>query len=78
MANGFGKKPLFASLKRRPLPIMSPLQAPDSCPLTFRIEISQGIARRCVGNFRVDQKENLRAWRSGALPETARPLTASL
>jgi hypothetical protein len=43
-----------------------------------RIEISQGIARRCVGNFCVDQKENLRAWRSGALPETTTPLTASI
>jgi hypothetical protein len=41
-----------------------------------RREIPQGIARRCVGNFCVEQKENLRARRS-ALPAT-KPLTASL
>ena len=47
---------LWAS-NRRPLPIMSSLGAPDSGPLTFRSEISQGIARRCVGNFWIGQKE---------------------
>jgi hypothetical protein len=42
---------------RRPLPIMSSLRAPESKPLTVGSEISQGIARRRVGNLCVDEKE---------------------
>ncbi|MFI5034196.1 MAG: hypothetical protein ACHQPH_26215, partial [Reyranellales bacterium] len=46
---------------------MTSLRAPDSRRLTFRSEISQGIARRGVGNFCVDQKElsaRLPKWRA--------------
>src|SRR6185437_11763830 len=68
MGNGRGKKPLFAGLERRPLPIMSSLRAPESWPLTFRSEISQGIARRRVGNLCVDQKEKSARQAGGALP----------
>jgi hypothetical protein len=39
---------------------MGPLRAPESRRLTLRSAISQGIARRRVGNLSVDQKENLR------------------
>ena len=52
-----GKSRCLRASNRRPLPIMSSLRAPDLGPLTFRSEISQGIARRRVGNLRVDQKE---------------------
>jgi hypothetical protein len=48
---------------------MSSLPAPDSGPLTFRSEISQGIARRRVGNLCVDQKEKsarLTKWRTSS------------
>src|SRR5689334_2770264 len=57
MGIGRGKSRCFRASKRRPLPIMHSLRAPDSAPLTFRSEISQGIARRRVGNLYVDQKE---------------------
>jgi hypothetical protein len=43
------------------MPITSSLRAPDSRHLTFRREISQGIARRRVGNLRIDEKKNQRA-----------------
>jgi hypothetical protein len=55
--NGRREKPLFAGFERRPLSMMRSLCAPDSGPLMVRSEISQGIARRRVGNFCVDQKE---------------------
>jgi hypothetical protein len=37
--------------------MMGSLRMPESCPLTFRSEISQGIARRRVGNLCFDDKE---------------------
>ena len=46
---------------RQPLPIMGSLRAPESCPLTVRSEISQGIARRRVGKFCVGQKRKISA-----------------
>jgi hypothetical protein len=55
--NGREEKPLFAACNRRPLPMMSSLRAPESRPLTFRSEISQGIACRRVESLCVDQKE---------------------
>src|SRR5690348_11589103 len=67
-----GKSRCLPASNRRPLPMMSSLRVPDSGPLTFRSEISQGIARRRVGDSSVDQKENLRARRRGALPATKR------
>src|SRR5690348_18454466 len=73
-----GKKPLFAGLERRPLPIVSSLRAPDSGPLTFRSEISQGIARRRVGNCVSTTKKNLLAWRRDALRATTAPLIVLL
>jgi len=48
---------------------MRSLRAPDSGPLTVRSEISQGIARRRVGNFCIDQKEKsarLAKWRASS------------
>jgi hypothetical protein len=56
-----GKAAVCGPRIARPLPIMSSLRAPDSGPLTFRSEVSQGIARRCAGNFCVDQKEKATA-----------------
>src|SRR5579871_5252190 len=61
-----GKSRCLRASKRRPLPIMSSLRAPDSGPLTFRSEISQGTARRHVGNLCLDHKEKsarLAKWR---------------
>jgi hypothetical protein len=52
-----GKSRCFRASDRPPLPIVSSLRAPDSGSLTFRSEISQGIARHRVGNLCVDQKE---------------------
>src|SRR5690348_11708089 len=46
---------------RRPLSIMRALRAPESWPFDVRCEISQGIARRRVGNLYVDQKEKISA-----------------
>src|SRR5690242_21541157 len=51
------KRRYFRTSNRRLLPITSSLRTPASWPLTFRSEISQGIARRRVGNLRIDQKE---------------------
>ena len=62
--NGREKSRRFRASNCRPLPIMSSTGAPDSGPLTLRSEISQGIARRHVGNLCVDQKENLRSGRA--------------
>ena len=55
--NGPEKRRCFRASNCPPLPTMSSRRAPDSGPLTFRSEISQGIARCRVGNFCVDQKE---------------------
>src|SRR6185437_7357340 len=64
-----GKKSrCFRASNRQPLPMASSLRAPDSGPLTFRSEISQGIARRRVGNLCVDQKEKSARQAGGALP----------
>src|SRR6185437_5766433 len=52
-----GKSRCLRASKHRPLAIVSALRAPESWPLTFRSEISQGIARQRVGNLWVDQKE---------------------
>jgi len=54
---------------------MSSLRAPDSRPLTFRSEISQGIARRRVGNMRAEQKEKSARLAKGRASAT-KPLTA--
>jgi hypothetical protein len=51
------KRRYFRTSNRRLLPITSSLRTPASWPLTFRSEISQGIARRRVGNLRIDQRE---------------------
>src|SRR6476469_5266197 len=72
--NGRGKRRCLRASNRRPLAIMSALRAPDSWPLTFRSEISQGIARRCVGNFCVDQREEsarLAEWRASSDDQAA-------
>ena len=52
-----GKRRCLRASTHRPLPIMGSLRAPESWPLTLRSEISQGIARRSLGNLSVDQKE---------------------
>jgi hypothetical protein len=52
-----GEKAVFPGLESPAIAHHELLRAPDSGPLTFRSEISQGIARRCVGNVRVDQKK---------------------
>src|SRR6185312_16161104 len=57
MGNGREKRRCLPASNRQPMPIMSSLRVPESGPLTFRSEISQGIARRRVGNLSVDQKE---------------------
>src|SRR5204863_823154 len=56
---GIGSRKMLANTRqnRGPLPVMSSLRAPESRPLTLRSEISQGIARRRVGNLSVDQKK---------------------
>jgi hypothetical protein len=58
MGNGRGKKPLFPGLESPAIAHNEPAaSARGSWLLTFRSEISQGIARRHVGNVYVDQKE---------------------
>src|SRR3954470_23930916 len=57
MGNGSRKMPANTRQNRGPLPGMSRSRAPQSRPLTVRSAISQGIARRRVGNLPVDQKK---------------------
>jgi hypothetical protein len=57
---------------------MSSLPAPDSGPLTFGSEISQGIARRRVGNLCVDQKEKSARLTKGRTSSDDHALTASI
>src|SRR5436190_3197732 len=56
---GIGSRKMPANTRQNsgPLPVMSSLRAPEARPLTVRSEISQGIARRSLGNLSVDQKE---------------------
>jgi hypothetical protein len=61
-----------------PLPVRNSLRAPESRPSTLKSEISQGIARRRVGNLSVDQKEKSARPANDARPATTTPLTASI
>src|SRR3954451_18814784 len=66
MGNGSRKMPANTQQNGGPLPVMNSLRAPESRPLTVRSAISQGIARRRVGNLSVDQKEILARQATGA------------
>jgi hypothetical protein len=57
--------------------MMSARQAPDSGLLTFRSEISQGIARPWAGNLCVDKKE-IYAPGEGRGSSDGTPLTGSI